>query len=96
MAKENSATSTAWAAEAQIKYDSRTDVGWQRHLCQASAFATDRDAAVVPIDIIQVQRNNLAGPQTQSGEQQENGVVPLSLRSVPLIVIEQPLNCTRR
>ena len=95
MAKENSATSTAWSAEAQIQCDSLANVAWQWHLCSASAFATNRDAAIVPIDIIQVQCNNLAGPQTQSGQQQQNGVVPLSIGSVPLTVIEKPLNCTR-
>jgi hypothetical protein len=52
MSKENSATGTAWAAEAQIECDGFADVGWQRHLGQASTFATDGDPAVVPIDII--------------------------------------------
>jgi hypothetical protein len=52
MSKENSATATAWAAEAQIECDSLANVGWQRHLRQMSTFATDGDPAVVPIDII--------------------------------------------
>src|ERR1035438_4437068 len=77
MSKKNSATGTAWAAEAQIACDCFADVGWQRHLGHASTFAMDGDPTVVPIDIIQFQRNNLAGSQTQAGEQQENGVVPL-------------------
>jgi hypothetical protein len=63
MPKENPTTGTAWSGKAQIECDSLTHFEWQRQLCQASAFATDIDEAVVPIEIIQVQRNNLAGPQ---------------------------------
>jgi hypothetical protein len=96
MSKENSATSTAWAAEAQIACDGFADVGWQRHLGQASPFATDGDPAVVPIDIIQFQCNNLAGSETQAREQQEHRVVPLSLWGFPLAMIEKLLNCAGR
>src|SRR4029450_9882719 len=55
MAKENSATGTAWAAEAQIACDGFANVAWQRHLGHASTFAMDGDPTVVPIDIIQFQ-----------------------------------------
>ena len=96
MAKENSATGTAWASEAQIACDGFADVAWQRHLDRASTFAMDGDPTVVPIDIIQFQRNNLAGSQTQAGEQQENGVVPLSPWGFPLAMIEKLLNCAGR
>jgi len=96
MSKENSATGTAWAAEAQIACDGFTNVAWQRHLGHASTFALDGDPTVVPIDIIQLQRNNLAGSQTQAGEQQENGVVPLSPWGFPFAMIEKLLNCAGR
>jgi hypothetical protein len=92
MAKENSATGTAWASEAQIACDGFADIGWQRHLGYASTFAMDGDPTIVPIDIVQLQRNNLARPQTDAGEQQENGVVPLSPWGFPLAVIEKLLN----
>jgi hypothetical protein len=92
MAKEDSATGTAWASEAQIACDGFADVGWQRHLGQASTFAMDGDPTIVPIDIVQLQRYNLAGPQTHAGEQQENGVVPLSLCGFLLAMIEKLLN----
>ena len=45
-----------------------------------------------PIDIVQFQRNNLAGPQTHAGEQQQNGIVPLSPWGFPLAMIEGLLN----
>src|ERR1700693_859882 len=96
MSKENSATGRAWAAEAQIACDGFADVAWQRHLGHASTFAMDGDPTVVPIDIIQFQRNNLAGSQTQAGEQQENGIVPLSPWGFPLAMIEKLLNCPGR
>jgi hypothetical protein len=92
MSKENSTTDTAWASEAQIACDGFADVGWQRHLGQASTFAMDGEPTIVPIDIAQFQRNNLAGPQTHAGQQQENGVVPLSPWGFPLAMIEKLLN----
>jgi Phage integrase family len=58
MSKKNSATGTAWAAEAQITCDCFADVGWQRHLGHASTFAMDGDPTVVPIDIIQRKANH--------------------------------------
>ena len=96
MAKETSATGTAGASEAQIACDGFADVGWQRHLGQASTFAMDGDPTIVPIDIVQFQGNDLAGPQTHAGEQQENGVVPLSPCGFPLAMIEKLLNCAGR
>jgi len=96
MPKENSATGTAWATEAQIACDGFADVGWQRHLGQASTFATDGDPTIVPIDIIQFQANNLAGLQTQTGDKQENRLVPLSPWGFSLAMIEKLLNCAGR
>jgi hypothetical protein len=96
MSEENSATGRAWAAEAQIACDGFADVAWQRHLGRAPTFAMDGDPTVVPIDIIQFQSNNLAGSQAQAGEQQENGVVPLSAWGFPFAMIEKLLNCAGR
>jgi hypothetical protein len=52
----------------------------ESQLCAASTLSLDRDPAVLPIDVVQVQRDNLAGSQSQSCEEQKNGVVALPLR----------------
>jgi hypothetical protein len=39
---------------------------------------------------------NLAGSQTQAGEQQENGVIPLSPWGFSLAMVEKLLNCAGR
>ena len=96
MSKKNTAADTARTTRAQVDCDSFTDVGRQRQLCPSPTLAPNGNPAVVPIDVIQTQRNDLAGPQTQSGEQQQNGVVPLSIRSVTLALIEDPLHCASR
>jgi len=61
---------TVWTARAQVDCDGFTNVGRQRQLRPAPTLASNRDLAVVPIDVIQAQRNDLARSQTQSGEQQ--------------------------
>jgi hypothetical protein len=61
---------TAWTARAHVDCDGFTNVGRQRQLLPAPTLASNGDLAVVPIDVIQAQRNDLAGSQTQSGEQQ--------------------------
>ena len=70
MSKENPATGTVRPAGVQIERDGLTDVGRQRQLCPTSALSPDCDPAVVPIDVLQVQRNDLAGSQTQPGQHQ--------------------------
>src|SRR5262245_39128478 len=70
MSKENTAAGTARTAGTQVNYDSFTDVGRYRQLCPSPTLTPNRDPTVHPIDIIQIQADDLAGAQTQSGEQQ--------------------------
>jgi hypothetical protein len=68
--KENPATGAAWPARAQVDHDGFTDIDWQRQVCPTSTLAPDGDSAAVPIDVVQIQRNDLAGSQSQASEQQ--------------------------
>ena len=70
MSEKHMTADTARTARAQVDCDGFTNVGRQRQLCPASTLAPNGDPAVVPIDVIQAQRNDLAGTQAQSGEQQ--------------------------
>ncbi len=70
MSKENMTADTVRTARAQIDCDSFTDVGGYRQLCPSATLAPNGEPTVFPIDVIQTQRDDLAGAQTQSGEQQ--------------------------
>ena len=96
MSEKDTTADTAWTARAQVGCHGFTNVGRQRQLRPAPTLAPNGDPTVIPIDVIQAQRNDLAGPQTQSGEQQQNGIVPLSIRSATLAPIEDPLDCASR
>src|SRR2546427_7291971 len=70
MSEKNTTAETARTARAQVDCDGFTSVGRQGQLRPAPTLASNGDPAVVPIDVIQAQRNDLEGSQTQSGEQQ--------------------------
>src|ERR1035438_10209806 len=68
VSKENTAADTVRTARPQIDCDSFTNVGRYRQLCPSPTLAPNRAPTVVPIDVIQIQRDDLAGAQTQTGE----------------------------
>ncbi len=67
MSKEHMTADTARTARAQVDCDRFTNVGRQRQLCPTPTLAANGDPTVVPIDVVQAQRNDLAGTQTQVG-----------------------------
>ena len=62
MAKKNMSEGRLWATRLQVACDRLTDVIRQRQLCPTATLAPDGDPAVVPIDIIKAQCNDLTGP----------------------------------
>src|SRR5436190_21265647 len=68
VSQENTAADTARTARPQIDCDSFTDVSRYRQLCPSPTLAPNSDPTVVPIDVILIQSDDLAGAQTQSGE----------------------------
>jgi hypothetical protein len=54
------------------------DLGQQRQRFNQAALAVNHDLPAPPAQIIQFEPNDLAGSQPESGEQQENGIVPAS------------------
>ena len=54
---------------AQVDGDGFTNVGRKRQLSPAPTLTPNGDSAVVPIDVIQAQRNDLGGSQTSLREQ---------------------------
>ena len=84
MSKKDAPALSAWAPRMNIGCDSFTDVCWHRQLRPAPAFTPNGQQAMVPIDVIQIQSYDFAGPQTQSSQHQQNGVIPFSIRSFTL------------
>jgi hypothetical protein len=64
------------APVAQVGDDRRADVRRQRQPVPAPSFAADRDLAATPVDVVQAEPGDLAGPQSHPGQQQEHGPVP--------------------
>jgi hypothetical protein len=48
--------------------------------------------ALLPIDVLQVQSDNLAGPEPQPGKQQQDRVVPSTDGRLSITTIEYPLH----
>jgi hypothetical protein len=70
MSKENASARSAWTPRMNICRDSFTDIRWHRQLRPAPTFAPNGKQAIVPVDIIQIQGDDFAGPQTQSSQHQ--------------------------
>jgi hypothetical protein len=64
MSEKNMTTDTTWTARAQVDGDGFTNVGRQWQLRPAPALTPNGDSAVVPIDVIQAERNDLGSSQT--------------------------------
>src|SRR5690242_17415496 len=64
MSKKNAPALSIWAPGMNIDGHSFTDIRGHRRLRPASAFASNSKQAIVPVDIIQIQGYDFAGPQT--------------------------------
>src|SRR6187200_1069567 len=56
----------------QVGSDGLTDIGRQWHEALVTVLATHAQAAGVPIDVLQQQRDDLAASQTQARQQQQD------------------------
>jgi hypothetical protein len=60
----------------QVTDDSLPDflAQWQSRL--TAALATDVNPGPLPVDVTQPKMRDVAGPKTQTGQQQQNGAIP--------------------
>jgi hypothetical protein len=70
----------------KINRKGEADFGRQGELCPATALATDSDYAVLPIEVLQIQLDDCAGSQAQTGKEKQNGVVPPSDWAILIMV----------
>jgi hypothetical protein len=66
MAQKNAPAGTSRPIRPQIGSNGFADIIRQWKLCPPAAFATDPDEAVLPIEVLQIQRNNFSGTQSQT------------------------------
>src|SRR4051794_12464339 len=76
MANKHPANGTAGPVMAQIGGNGFSHVDWQGHEDGFAALAPNGYLALLPIDVLQVQSDNLAGPESKPGKQQQDRVVP--------------------
>jgi hypothetical protein len=69
------------------------DLGQQREPIPGEAFAAaHEDLPRTPLDVVEFQRDDLAGPQPKTGEQQQNGVIAPAHRRLEITGLEHALD----
>jgi hypothetical protein len=63
-------------------------IRWQRQLRPISAFPAHRDSCVFPINIFEVESDDLTRSQTKPREQKQNGVIAASQRRAPVTMAQ--------
>ena len=67
-------------------------IDWQGHEDGLATLAANGYLALLPIDVLQVQSDNLARPESKPGKQQQDRVVPSADGRLSITTIEYPLH----
>ena len=67
------------APSSQVGGDRLTDVVWQRELVFVTALAVNHDLAGPPVNVIEAEVGDLASPQPETEQDEQDGVVPPTL-----------------
>ena len=73
----------------QVADDGLADISRQGQPLQAASLAAHRDLAVAPVDIAELERGHLPGPQPQPVQHREDGEVPRACQRVPVTARQQ-------
>ena len=92
VSNEHSSAGTRRTPVAQVERESFTDIGWEWQLSPASTFRPDGYPCVLPVDIFQIQGDDLASTQAQSGQQKQNRVIAPSDGSRSVIALQHSLH----
>jgi len=77
---------------AQIGGEGLSHVDRQGQESGLATLAANGYQALLPIDVLQVQSDHLAGPEPQPGKQQQNRVVPSADGRLSITTIQHPLH----
>jgi len=76
----------------QVKGQCLTDVMGQRKFGSARPFPLNGEFCYIPIDIVQSEGNDFASPNAEAGQQEQDGVIALSLRRSTITMIQDALD----
>jgi len=76
--------SRAGARAAQVLDDGLPDIAWQREPVETVALAPHGNLAAAPVNIVEGQRRDLSGSQSEPDQQCEDREVPAPRRGVPV------------
>jgi hypothetical protein len=94
--EKQSATRRLRTTITQVDNDSRTDVWRDRHLRLLPALGADEHLAGSPVDVIQGEACDFAGPHAELRQYHENSVVPPSQSGRSIATVEDRLNLRSR
>src|SRR5206468_1594913 len=77
---------------AQVDRQGFAHVGEQRHLVVGGALAVDLNLAAPPVDVVELQRNDLTGPKAEASEQYKHSVVAPTGRSAAVAGLQHALD----
>jgi hypothetical protein len=76
----------------QVKGQCLTDVMGQRELGSARPFSLNGEFCCIPMDIVQGEGDDFASPNAEAGQQEQDGVIALSLRRSTITMIQDALD----
>jgi hypothetical protein len=74
----------------EIRDDRFADIGGQRQLEPPAALATHAQGAILPVDILELEKRHFTGTQTQPRKQQQDRIVASPDRGVSIDSSQQP------
>ncbi len=88
---EHSSAGTRRATVAQVERKGFTYIDWQGQLSPAPTFRADGNPCLLPVDVSQVQCDDFASTQAQSGQQEQNRIIASSDGSPSVTAIQHSL-----
>jgi hypothetical protein len=93
-ANENASAGAGRTSLFQVTGQCFTDVMGQREFGSAGPFPLNGEFCCIPIDIVQCEGDDFASPNAEPGQQEQDGVIALSLRRLTIAMIQDALDLT--
>ncbi len=85
-----------WSPLPEIRCNGRPDVRGHGEAIRPGTLAVHHDLSRAPVDVIEVHRYHLSGPQSEPGQQHEDRVVSSAERGVPVAASQQAIDLVLR
>ena len=91
-ADENASVVAGRTSLFQVKGQCLTDVMGQREFGSTGSLSFNGDLCCIPIDIVQGEGDDFTSPNAEPGQQEQDGMVALSLRRLTITMIQDALH----